>query len=47
MYRLKLKDSHPTVELEEKNEPTISTQEITDKRPETDFHFFSDTEVTK
>ncbi|KOX67863.1 Phosphatidate phosphatase LPIN2 [Melipona quadrifasciata] len=42
-----LKDSHPTVELEEKNEPIISTQETTDKRPETDFHFFSDTEVTK
>ncbi|XP_043524023.1 phosphatidate phosphatase LPIN2 [Frieseomelitta varia] len=42
-----LKDSRPTVELEEKNEPIISTQETTDKRPETDFHFFSDTEVTK
>ncbi|KAK1126589.1 hypothetical protein K0M31_004219 [Melipona bicolor] len=42
-----LKDSHPIVELEGKNEPIISTQETTDKRPETDFHFFSDTEVTK
>lgn len=41
-----VKDSNSTAELENKNESVISTQE-TDKRPETDFHFFSDTEVTK
>nr|XP_012149334.1 PREDICTED: phosphatidate phosphatase LPIN3 isoform X2 [Megachile rotundata] len=46
-----LKESSPVGELEKKNasaEPVeISLQETTEKRPETDFHFFSDTEVTK
>lgn len=42
-----VKDSNSTAELENKNESIISTQETTEKRPETDFHFFSDTEVTK
>lgn len=42
-----VKDSNSTTELENKNESVTSTQETTDKRPETDFHFFSDTEVTK
>lgn len=45
-----LKESSPIVELEKKNasaEPVISMQEAVEKRPETDFHFFSDTEVTK
>ncbi|XP_017790843.1 PREDICTED: phosphatidate phosphatase LPIN3 isoform X2 [Habropoda laboriosa] len=45
-----LKESSPVAELEKKNasvEPVISMQETTEKRPETDFHFFSDTEVTK
>nr|XP_034185716.1 phosphatidate phosphatase LPIN3 isoform X2 [Osmia lignaria] len=45
-----LKESSPIAELEKKNasaEPVISMQEAVEKRPETDFHFFSDTEVTK
>ncbi|XP_029039680.1 phosphatidate phosphatase LPIN3 isoform X2 [Osmia bicornis bicornis] len=45
-----LKETSPIVELEKKNasaEPVISVQEAVEKRPETDFHFFSDTEVTK
>ncbi|XP_060819179.1 phosphatidate phosphatase LPIN2 isoform X1 [Bombus pascuorum] len=42
-----LKDSNPAVELEREDEPIVSSQETTDKRPETDFHFFSDTEITK
>ncbi|XP_076753457.1 phosphatidate phosphatase LPIN isoform X1 [Xylocopa sonorina] len=41
-----LKDSNPGAELEKNIEPIVSTQETTEKRPETDFHFFSDTEVT-
>lgn len=48
MYQLKIsKDSNPAVELGRKDEPIVSSQETTDKRPETDFHFFSDTEITK
>lgn len=50
-YYLKmLKESCPIAELEKKNasaEAIITTQEATEKRPEMDFHFFSDTEVTK
>ncbi|CAK9802602.1 Phosphatidate phosphatase LPIN2 [Anthophora quadrimaculata] len=45
-----LKESSPVAELEKKNasaEPLITMQETSEKRPETDFHFFSDTEVTK
>ncbi|CAK9817447.1 Phosphatidate phosphatase LPIN2 [Anthophora plagiata] len=45
-----LKESSPIAELEKKNasaEPLITMQETSEKRPETDFHFFSDTEVTK
>ncbi|XP_017764760.1 PREDICTED: phosphatidate phosphatase LPIN3 isoform X2 [Eufriesea mexicana] len=42
-----LKDSNPVTELEKKNESLVSTQETVEKRPEADFHFFSDTEVTK
>ncbi|XP_017891870.1 phosphatidate phosphatase LPIN2 [Ceratina calcarata] len=42
------KDSIPDAEVENKIEPPIiSVQETTEKRPETDFHFFSDTEITK
>ncbi|XP_076639284.1 phosphatidate phosphatase LPIN [Colletes latitarsis] len=44
-----LKGPNPTTELEKNDsvEPMTSVQETTEKRPETDFHFFSDTEVTK
>lgn len=42
-----LKDSNAIIELEKKSESLVSTQETVDKRPEADFHFFSDTEVTK
>ncbi|XP_076183759.1 phosphatidate phosphatase LPIN isoform X2 [Ptiloglossa arizonensis] len=45
-----LKGANPNSELEKKNvpaEPMTSVQEAAEKRPETDFHFFSDTEVTK
>lgn len=40
----------PVTEDEKKSiaaEITASTQDTVDQRPETDFHFFSDTEVTK
>ncbi|XP_015438597.1 PREDICTED: phosphatidate phosphatase LPIN1 isoform X2 [Dufourea novaeangliae] len=40
----------PVAEIENMNasaEPVVSVQESCEKRPETDFHFFSDTEVTK
>lgn len=51
-YSLKiLKESNPVGEFEKNNaaaEPVMSFQDtIIEKRPETDFHFFSDTEVTK
>ncbi|XP_076685332.1 phosphatidate phosphatase LPIN isoform X2 [Andrena cerasifolii] len=45
-----LKGPSPVAELEKKNvsdELVVSMQETVEKRPETDFHFFSDTEVTK
>ncbi|XP_031847778.1 phosphatidate phosphatase LPIN isoform X2 [Nomia melanderi] len=45
-----LKGPSPVAELEKKNasaEPAPSMQEPSETRPETDFHFFSDTEVTK
>lgn len=45
-----LKVPSPVAELEKKNasaEPAPSMQEPSETRPETDFHFFSDTEVTK
>lgn len=45
-----LKGPAPVVEVEKKTaaaEPLTSSQDIIDKRPETDFHFFSDSEVTK
>lgn len=38
------------MEVEKKNaaaEPLASSQDVVEKRPETDFHFFSDSEVTK
>ncbi|KAL6419991.1 hypothetical protein ACFW04_008230 [Cataglyphis niger] len=39
----------PVTEIEKKNdvEPITYSQDIVEKRPETDFHFFSDSEVTK
>ncbi|XP_012217991.1 phosphatidate phosphatase LPIN3 isoform X2 [Linepithema humile] len=40
----------PIIEVERKNaaaEPLTSSQDVIEKRPETDFHFFSDSEVTK
>lgn len=46
-----LKGPSPVPEMEKKNtppaEPATSIQEPPETRPETDFHFFSDTEVTK
>ncbi|XP_078039608.1 phosphatidate phosphatase LPIN isoform X1 [Augochlora pura] len=45
-----LKGPSPVVEMEKKNatiEHAASMQEPSESRPETDFHFFSDTEVTK
>lgn len=45
-----LKGPTSVTEVEKKNaaaDMTTSAQDIVEKRPETDFHFFSDTEVTK
>nr|XP_050854868.1 phosphatidate phosphatase LPIN2 isoform X5 [Vespula vulgaris] len=45
-----LKGPSPVVEIDtKKDSPNLltSTEEILEKRPETDFHFFSDTEITK
>lgn len=45
-----LKGPSPVAELEKNNisaETATSVQEPSETRPETDFHFFSDTEVTK
>jgi len=39
----------PVAEVEKNNtvEPMICSQDAVEKRPETDFHFFSDSEITK
>ncbi|XP_015186582.1 PREDICTED: phosphatidate phosphatase LPIN3 isoform X2 [Polistes dominula] len=45
-----LKGPSPVMEVDtKKDSPSIvtSSEEILEKRPETDFHFFSDTEITK
>ncbi|XP_043672926.1 phosphatidate phosphatase LPIN3 isoform X1 [Vespula pensylvanica] len=45
-----LKGPSPVAEIDtKKDSPSLltSTEEILEKRPETDFHFFSDTEITK
>ncbi|XP_047356318.1 phosphatidate phosphatase LPIN2 isoform X4 [Vespa velutina] len=43
-----LKGPSPVVEIDTKDSPGLLTsEEILEKRPETDFHFFSDTEITK
>lgn len=52
IYLLKIffKGPTPMPEDEKMNttvESTTSSQDVIEKRPETDFHFFSDSEVTK
>ncbi|XP_046823920.1 phosphatidate phosphatase LPIN2 isoform X5 [Vespa crabro] len=44
-----LKGPSPVVEIDTKKDSPglLTSEEILEKRPETDFHFFSDTEITK
>lgn len=47
-YSLKIfQGPAPIAEDEKKNAESMTSQDNAEKRPETDFHFFSDSEVTK